>query len=644
MKLFEPLVVKNVVLKNRIVMSPMGVSYCSTDGYVTEQMINYYVRRAQGGVGLMQIQAAAVVFPEGRPSLHHPSIDDDIYIPSLRKLCEAVRAAGEGIVISQQIQHTGPQTKSEYTGCTPVAATSISISDFYPEVPKALTIDEIHNLVKAFGNAAARVKKIGYDAVNLQFAHGYLIGSFLSPKTNLRKDEYGGNLENRMRFAKEILVKCRKTVGPDFLIIVRINCDDFIEGGQTYEESKEIALMCKEMGADIIDVSGGIRASTKEEADPTMACPRGVWVKYAQGIKEVVKETPVIVVRRITDPRHAEMILQETNIDLVALGRPFLADPDFPNKARKNRWEDIVPCIACNQGCYDRLFRQESITCLVNPTVGMEKEYEFKPAEKKKNVLVIGGGPAGLETARVASLRGHEVSLYEKENCLGGQLKLAGIPSFKREIGNLLSYFENQMRKLGVSVQLNTEVTEELLKKLNPEVIVVATGSRPAYPSIFGMGGKNVFSAWDVLTNKDLIKGDSVIVIGGGKVGCEVAEFIADGAKKVKIVEMLEDIGVDMGRILKKFTKFRLSRKNVEVITGTKILGVTDEGVIGNVNGIEKLIVGDNIVLATGAKSDPNIVSSLVGKGKELYIVGDCVTVGDALSAIHAGFHIGRIV
>jgi len=644
MKLFEPLVIKNMVLKNRIVMSPMGVSYCSTDGYVTEKMINYYVRRAQGGVGLMQIQAAAVVFPEGRPSLHHPSIDDDIYIPNLKKLCEAIRAAGDGIVISQQIQHTGPQTKSEYTGCTPVAASSISISDFYPEVPRALTIDEIHNLVEAFGNAAARVKKIGYDAVNLQFAHGYLVGSFLSPKTNFRKDEYGGNLENRMMFAKEILVNCRKTVGPDFLIIVRINCDDFIEGGQTYEESKEIALMCKEMGADVIDVSGGIRASTKEEADPTMACPRGVWVKYAQGIKEVVKETPVIVVRKITDPRYAEMVLQETNIDLIAFGRPFLADPDFPNKARNNRCEDIAPCIACNQGCYDRLFRQEPVTCLVNPAVGMEKEYELKPPEKKKSVFIIGGGPAGLETARVASLRGHKVSLYEKENSLGGQLKLAGIPPFKKEIGNLLSYFGNQMEKLGVFMQLNTEATEELIEKLNPDVIVVATGARPAYPSIIGIGKKNVFGAWDVLKNRDLIKGDSVIVIGGGKVGCEVAEFIADSNKHVKIVEMLEDIGMDMGRILKKFTKFRLSRKNVEVIMGIKILKITDEGVIGSINGNEKLILGNDIILATGSKSESKIINSMVGKGKELYIAGDCVTVGDALSAIHAGFHIGRMI
>lgn len=640
MKLLEPLRVKGMLIKNRMVMSPMGVSYCTQDGDVTQRMIDYYARRAET-VGLLQLQSIAVKFPEGKPSLWHPRIDEDQYMEGLSRLCRAIKEAGDGVKVSLNLQHAGGQTRREYTGADVV--TPSATKDFFYGPTREITIAEIQDLIDRYGEAARRVKEMGFDAVELQFAHGYLVSSFLSPLTNRRQDAYGGSLENRMRFPREILRQVREKVGVDFPIITRINCSDFVAGGQSLEEGKRIAQMCKENGADIISVSGGIRASTDAEADPTMACPQGVWVKYAQDIKKAVDRTPVITVRRINSPEMAEQILRETDIDLIAFGRAFLADPDFAKKVVEGRTDEIVPCIACNQGCYDRLFRQEPVTCLVNPACGREREYQIQKTSHPKKIMVIGGGPAGLEAARIAAERGHQVSIFEKESQLGGQLKMACVAPQKGEVKRLLSYFEKQMEKLSVPIRLRTEVSPSLIRETDPDVVVVATGAKPSVPKIDGIWRENVLSAWEVLRGGK-VEGKIVAVIGGGKVGCETAELLTAQGKEVKIVEMLEDIGQDMGPQLRKFTKKRLQKEKIEIWTKAKAVEITGEGIWVESGGERRLIKAEKAVLATGSTPVTDLVDSLIGKGKTTYFVGDCARVGDALDAIHAGSYTGRIL
>ncbi len=633
-KLFEPIEIKGMKLKNRIVMAPMGSSFSTEDGFPTEKMKHYYARRAQGGAGLIQVACTHPVFPEGKILRNQLSIDEDRYIPHLAQLVRAIKDAGDGVKVSLQLIHGGAVCRSEITGTMPVGPSEVAL---YPDrIPRVLSVGEILDFVEAFGEAARRVKEAGFDAVAIQFAHGYLISQFLSPFTNKRTDDYGGNLENRMRFPKEILLRCREKVGKDFPIIIRINCHDFRDYGVDLEEAKLIAKMCEENGSDIVDISGGGGWANQLECDPTSAVPRGVWIKYIEAIKEILN-VPVIAVRRIMSPDMAEKILQETKIELIAFGRPLIADPDLPRKAAEGLLEDIIPCTACSQACYDYTLMDMPITCTINPTVGKEEEYRIKPAKNKKKVIIIGGGPGGMEAARVASMRGHEVMLYEKEKKLGGQLNLLCVPESKNEWRNLLNYYNIQLKKARVKIELNKELSVHDLKDMNPDFVIIATGARPYVPPILGIEKKNVLTAWEVLKRNLEVEGKAVIV-GGGKVGCEVAEYIADSSNNITVIEMLPDVGLDMGPYVKKYQILRLQAKGISIITNSEVKEITNKSVRFEKDGIIKEVEADIVILATGAKSNTKKIEDLLGQGIPYRAIGDSVKPGDMLRAIHEGF------
>lgn len=634
-KLFEPVKIGTMKLKNRIVMPPMGTNFSTEDGYATKRLINYHVERAKGGVGLIIVEGAYVE-PRGKGSVRQLAVDQDNKISGLKELATAIQTNGAKAAL--QLFHGGRQSHSSIIGIQPVSASEV-FCKLTRETPRALTIEEIQDVIEAFAEGARRTKAAGFDAVEIHGAHGYLINQFLSPLTNKRTDKYGGDVKNRTRFLLEILELTRTKVGSDYPILCRINGDDYIEGGLTLEETKKIAQMLEAAGVDALHISGGIYDSPVPVTTGPMALPRGNLAHLAAGIKKVVK-VPVIAVGRINDPELAETILQERKADLVSMGRALLADPELPKKAATGALDDIRRCTACDE-CMARLVFNENIACSVNAALGREEEYKIRKAEVPKRVLVVGGGPAGMEATRVSALRGHEVVLYEKSNRLGGQLNLAVVPPHKEELKSVTAYLESQIRKLGVKVVLGEEVTPLLVKKINPDVVFVATGSVPTLPEIPGIKGKNVVTANDVLAGKALVR-ERVVVVGGGMVGAETAEFLAEKGKNVTILEMLGRIGLDMVPEVIMLLYQRLKKLGVAMITNAKVEEIIEDGVVYEKDGEKQTVEADSVVLAMGSKPDISLMKNLKGKVSERYTIGNAKEPGNVLEAIHEGSRLAR--
>jgi len=634
-KLFEPFKIGTMELKNRIVMPPMGTNFAAEGGSVTKRLKNYYVERARGGVGLIIVEGAYVE-PRGKGSVRQLAVDHDNKIPGLRELTTAVRAKGAKIAL--QLFHGGRQSLSSVIGTQPVSASEVYCR-LTRETPRALTVEEIKDVIEAFAEAARRAKEAGFNAVEIHGAHGYLINQFLSPLTNKRTDQYGGDVKGRARFLLEILERVREKVGSGYPVLCRINGDDYIEGGITLEEAKAIAKMLEAGGVDALHISAGIYDSPVPVGTAPMALPRGNLVHLAAGIKEVVK-VPVIAVGRINDPELAEEILQQGKADLVSMGRALLADPYLPKKAAAGALDEINRCTACDE-CISRLFFNEEIACSVNAALGREGEYRIKKAEVAKRVLVVGGGPAGMEAARVSALRGHEVVLYEKSDRLGGQLNLAAVPPHKEEIKNVTAYLEPQIRKLGVKVVLGKEVTPSLVEKIKPDVVFIATGSVPIVPENLEVKGGNIVTANDVLAGV-ASAGERIIVVGGGMVGAETAEFLAERGKKVTILEMLGRIGVDMPPMVIMLLYRRLKELGVIMITNAKVEEITGNSVVYEKDGKKQTIEADSVVLAMRSKPNIGLMKALKGRVPELYAIGDAKEPGNVLKAIHEGSRLAR--
>lgn len=675
-KLFEENFIGRLKLKNRITMSAMDLGFTS-DGTINDKFIAFYEERARGGAGLIVIGGC---YPEvrGRVWKSIIALDKDEFIPGLKKFADAIHKYD--VKVAAQILHGGRSAARLFTKTESVSASNIPHA-LIKETPHALTVGEIHEVIRSYVDAAIRLKKADFDAVELHGGMGYLINQFLSPQSNKRDDQYGGSIENRTNFAKELVLAIKKEAGESFPVIFRFSGDDFIEGGLKIRESVKIARILEAAGVDAFNVSPGWHES------PTpilaMSIPRSAYIFLADAVKKSVN-TPVMGSVRINDLAIAEEIINNKQADLISLGRPLIVDPYLPEKYKKGQYEDVRRCIACNQGCFDSLLNFKHVRCIYNAQAGMETEYRITEAKKKKKIVVIGGGPAGMEAARVAALRGHQVSLYEKRDRLGGQLWYAYIPYGRGEIKNVIDYLETQIKKLQVKITLGKEADEKTVAHENPDAVIIAVGAEPIMPPIPGADGKNVFLACEALEGKIRI-GHDVVIIGGGTIGCEAAldiakmgampsdiacfllkngvidkdeliRHISRGPKNVTILEMKRKLGGGFGKSTKWVILKEMDDAGIKSKTDVKVLRINEcrtqkpgvnvadsckSEVVYEINGKEEAIKADTIILAAGYKPNSSFAEQFNGRFSEVYSIGDCCRVETALNAIHDGFKLG---
>lgn len=651
MKLFEPIRIGGLTIKNRIVMAPMTSHYAS-GGYVTDRMIGFYERRAKGGAGLITIEDGIVDYPLGNNTDNPLAIDHDRYIPMLSKLASTIHA--QGAVCAMQISHAGRRAGQlamdtgslrRTGGRLPVAPSALAHPSPGHVVPRPLTIEEIQRIISRFEDAAERAVRAGFDMISLHCAHMYLCGQFLSPWSNKRTDEYGGSLENRMRFVLEILQRIRARIGDYVPIICRMNGKE-PEDGNSPKELARIAATLEQAGVNALHVSIGFGSILWDKdfipAEATMGMPEGCIVDLAAAIKQAVS-IPVIAVNKIRHVPFAERVLEENKADMIALGRPLLADPDWPLKAQQNRSEDIRPCISCCQGCVGNIEKGRPITCLCNPQLGRENELQILPiaAGGKKRVLVVGAGPAGLEAASIAAARGHEVTVWEKDLTVGGKFRVASEPPGKGEFTELGAYMERAARKEGVTIVPGRSANLDKIKAFNPDVVVLATGSRPSLPA--GMvchPGARIIPATEVI-NGSSVASRTVAIIGGGMVGLETAKKLAFQGHTVTLFEMLHEIGTDMPSITRIPLLLELRAKGVRLLTGTTVREVFRNGVQWEDEWYSGFLEADTVIGATTEKPNDELKEKIEGIVPEVYTVGDCQRTGDMLTAIANAFAIG---
>jgi len=635
--LFSPIRIGSMEVKNRFVVPSMATNLANEDGTVGPRLIAYWTARAKGGFGLLMVEFTAMDLL-GRVGLCHPGIWSDSHIPGMRALTDAVHAHGARIAL--QIAHTGRQTfPAIIGGAQPVSASPIPCP-MARAVPRQLSIEEIHGLVGKFGDAAMRARDAGFDAVEIHGAHGYLIAQFMSSYSNKRIDEFGGSLDNRMRFPLAIIRKVRERLGADFPLLFRMSGEEKVPGGRTIDESRLVARMVEEAGIDAIDVSVGVSGAAPYIFAPPALSP-GFLLPSARQIKKSVS-VPVIAVGRINHPLLARDAIESRKADLIAWGRSSLADPELPNKIAAGRLEEIAPCISCSQGCIrnfpvpDKPLSTLGVTCLVNPFCGNETEMEITPAREPKKVVVVGAGPAGLEAAWVAAARGHAVTLYEKNGAAGGQYRIGAIPPFKQDIAKALAYFIHMCGKHGVAMKIGTEATAEEILAGKPDDVILATGGEPLIPKIPGVEGGRVATASDILEGKREA-GPSVLVIGGGTVGCEVADFLGEHRHRVTLVEMLPEVAHGMPFPLAYFLLKRLEEYRVAIETGTSAVEILEDGALVRKGGETRRLAGfDTIVLAVGTRSVDGLKAHLAPACR-LHVIGDALAPRKAIDAIAEG-------
>jgi 2,4-dienoyl-CoA reductase (NADPH2) len=658
-KLFEPITINTLQVKNRIVMPSMALAY-TRDYSLNETHRAFYRERAKGGVGLMTIGPVGIDTVGSAPLTL--GLFDDKYIEPLKAFLEELHRETD-VKVATQLFHMGRYAFSSFTGVPPIAPSAIP-SKLTGETPREMTGEDIEEVKEAYAQSARRAKEAAFDLIEVLACTGYLISQFLSPLTNKRTDEYGGAIENRMRFGLEVIRKVRGAVGDDVPVGLRIAGNDFMEGGHTNIESALFAAEAEKAGVDAINVTGGWHETNVPQL--TTNVPAAGFLYLARGIKEKVS-IPVFASNRLGNPFVAEKALRSGACDMICWGRPLLADPELPRKVNEGRLKEIIPCISCNQGCFDAIFSASPVTCILNPRTGREKDREVKLAEVQQKVMVAGGGPAGMEFALTAAERGHEVTLYEKGSRLGGQVNLAKAPPGKAEFHNVIESMKHRMEQRGVKVRLNTRLTPEMVKKSKPDVLVVASGAKPMEMDVPGIQKPHVVSAWDVLMDKVSHIGETVVVVGGSATGCETAQFIAsmgtpepdtftflmyhsaedpefatkllhNAGRRITVIDMVPRLANNVGRTARWSLMKGLRLMGVDLRTKTKLLEITDDAVIVETEKGRASLKADTVVMAVGVLPDDELARHVEENGIKVITIGDAKKPRKMTEAIWEGF------
>jgi len=656
-KVFSPIKINQLEIKNRILMPAMHMNYTGAKGEINDKFIAFYEERAKGGCGLIIIGGANFTKTSGcMPNM--VSLMDPNNIPNIEHFTNVMHQAGAKCAI--QLLHAGrygywgqPYAPSPVKSGIRMAAT---------ELPEELTIEQIQEIIEDYAQAALVMKNAGVDACEICGNTGYLPAQFISKFTNRRTDKYGGKeVTDRMAFNVELLQRMREVVGPDYPIIYRMPADDLLPDSTTYKDYAIVAPYLVEAGADMLHCAGGFHESRVPQL--TMGVPHGFSAVLAGHIKKAVK-VPVALSHRIHDPITMEHVLIAGFVDMIGLGRPLICDPDLPNKLEAGQLDEIRWCVACNN-CFDSVFQAQPVACFQNVRAGKELKYNITPTKLPKKVVVVGGGPGGMEAARVLKLRGHEVVLFEKENYLGGELFLASKPPGREELWRAIEYLSNQMVKLGVDVRMKTEATVENVLNENPDVVVVATGSTPIIPPIPGIDGKNVVLAEDVLLDRVDV-GDEIVIIGGGATGTETALYLArlntlpaESAlylvqhevitfedafdkwrygKKITVLDMLPKFGSNIGQTTRWTILQDLAYRGVKLIPNATVEEITESEVIYSVGDERKSVPCDTVVLAVGVKSNTKLYEELKDQIKDVRLIGDAKSPRKGIEAIEEGF------
>lgn len=640
--LFSPIQIGKTTVKNRIFMPPISTNLANK-GYVTDELVQHYAARAKGGVGLIVTEVTTVeptyVYLPG-----DMSISDDSYIPGWKKLTDAVHQYGTKIL--PQLFH--PAYMAFPIPGTPQLIAPSTVGPYYAkEAPRAVTVEELKVIIRQFGEAAYRVKQAGADGVEIHAAHAHgLLGGFLSPLYNKRTDEYGGDIHGRLRLTLEVIQEVRKTCGEDFIIDVRISGDEYTDGGQNLNDAIYVAKQLEEAGVDFLHVSGGTTIM-RGSSIPAPGTPMGSHSRVGEEIKKHVS-IPVATVGRIIEPWFAEELIANGKADICMIGRANLCDPEFSEKAQNGREEEIRPCIGCLR-CLNGIMFGNRVSCTVNPSLELENEDNIQPAETKKKVLVIGGGVAGMEAAFVAKMRGHEVVLCEKQDSLGGLVKIAAVPIAKQELIKVIQYMEHKLHQAGVEIRLGCEVTKEMLEtEFNGYEVIASTGALPLVVNAF-TGFKQCVTADDVLAGK-AFPGRKVVVIGGGSVGCETADYLAPlindlfpANRDITLLEMAEGIMQQESGPGRSLLTQRMLKKGIKIHCKAKVERVEEDKIYYTQDGETHCIEdADTLILAMGYRPNPAVEDMLKESGVTYHMIGDAQQIGNIKDAITQGYQVAR--